>query len=456
MSITKYLSIVLILFCCAFLFSCKKFLDEKQNQSLVIPQTVQDLQSLLDNWYEINRNLPGAGETSSDDFFLKLSDWNFRPEYIKRTYAWQNDYLFETGSNNEWAVSYKSANIANTVLYYSDKIDISPNDESLLNNAKGTALFIRGISYLQVAWIWAEAYDESDAGSKLGIPLRLTPDFNTLSTRSTLKETYQQVLKDLKNAATLLPDEVTHVIRPSKSAAYGWIARTYLSMRNYDSAWLYSNKYLSSHSTLINFNTLNPLSNSPLEEFNKEVIYHSVLNNKVGASRARIDTLLYSSYNENDLRKSVFFRGNSDGTHRFKGSYVGLNDPGEWFNGIATDEMFLVRSECYARKGDIANALLDLNTLLVTRWKNNGTWANFTAGTASEAIDIILTERRKELLLRGLRWIDIKRLNKEGRNIILKRVLEPNNFMLQPNDFRYALPIPEDVIAISGMLQNPR
>jgi hypothetical protein len=44
-----------------------------------------------------------------------------------------------------------------------------------------------------------------------------------------------------------------------------------------------------------------------------------------------------------------------------------------------------------------------------------------TAGSSDEASQLILQERRKELLFRGLRWIDIKRLNKEGAGIVLKR-----------------------------------
>ena len=69
---------------------------------------------------------------------------------------------------------------------------------------------------------------------------------------------------------------------------------------------------------------------------------------------------------------------------------------------------------------------------------------------------LILLERRKELLMRGLRWMDLKRLNMEGAAITLTRTVNGQVYTLPPNDLRYALPIPEDVIAISGMQQNPR
>ena len=89
---------------------------------------------------------------------------------------------------------------------------------------------------------------------------------------------------------------------------------------------------------------------------------------------------------------------------------------------------------------------------------NNSTtpYQNITAATEQEALTKILTERRKELPFRGLRWMDIKRLNKEGANIILVRNMNGQTYTLQPNHIRYALPIPESVIALSGMQQNPR
>jgi hypothetical protein len=100
-------------------------------------------------------------------------------------------------------------------------------------------------------------------------------------------------------------------------------------------------------------------------------------------------------------------------------------------------------------------ALSDLNTLLVKRW-TNGNFTPFTASSALEAQDTILEERRKELAFRGLRWTDLRRLNKEGANITLTRLLFGQTYHLSPNSPYYVLPIPPDVIALSGIQQNQR
>jgi hypothetical protein len=50
--------------------------------------------------------------------------------------------------------------------------------------------------------------------------------------------------------------------------------------------------------------------------------------------------------------------------------------------------------------------------------------------------------------------MDIKRLNKEGRNIVLRRFLNGNTYTLEPNAAYYALPIPTDIVEITGIPQN--
>ncbi len=97
----------------------------------------------------------------------------------------------------------------------------------------------------------------------------------------------------------------------------------------------------------------------------------------------------------------------------------------------------------------------DLNTLLQNRWRT-GTFVPFTASNADDALMQILTERRKELVLRGIRWQDLRRLNKEDRfKITITRTIAGNTYSIEPNSYKYTFPIPDDVIQLSGMKQNP-
>jgi hypothetical protein len=86
-----------------------------------------------------------------------------------------------------------------------------------------------------------------------------------------------------------------------------------------------------------------------------------------------------------------------------------------------------------------------LNDLLVKRFKN-GTFVPLTALNAIEALDMILAERRKELPFRGLRWSDLRRLNKEGENITIRRMVNGIMYELPPKSKKYVFLLPDNVV----------
>jgi tetratricopeptide (TPR) repeat protein len=308
---------------------------------------------------------------------------------------------------------------------------------------------------LNLSQIWTKVYDPATASADLGLPLRLDIDYNIPSVRSSLKTTYERIILDLQDAITLLPVEALHPSRPSRLAALALLARTYLFMGEYEKCLQYSDQFLKLKSDLLDFNTLSAAATFPLPEFNKEVVFASYMPTPapLNISRARVDSTLYRSYVNGDLRKTIFFRDNKNGSFGFRGSHMGNLAP---YSGVAVDELYLMRAECYARAGNTVAALSDLNTLLKSRWNKSMVFTPLTAPNSGEALKLILTERRKELLMRGLRWSDLKRLNRDGAGIIISRKINSTVYTLPPNDLRYALPFPEDVIALTGMPQNPR
>ncbi|MEJ8802139.1 RagB/SusD family nutrient uptake outer membrane protein [Pontibacter sp. H249] len=444
--------ILCLLLCAAT--SCESFLDERPDKALVVPATLQDLEALLDDHAVIANNYPSMTEVSADNYYLTDADWAGLPEEeYRRAYTWEKDRVF-IPSRNDWYFAYRSVYSANTVLETVGKIQRTPAEAARWDNVKGQAMFVRASSFLQAALLWAPVYRENTAATDLGIPLRLDTDFNKPSVRSSVQQSFQRIIKDLKAASPLLPVTPVHVIRPSRPAAYGLLARTYLYMGNYPLAEAYADSSLQLNAMLMNYNSLNATASFPIARYNPEVILHSLfmsLNPSLAISRARIVPELYGSYDANDLRKSVFFRSNGDGSFAFKGSYSNSG----LFGGIATDELYLTRAEARARQGKIPEALGDLNTLLATRWKE-GTFVPLTTDDQAEALQLILQERRKELVMRGLRWMDLKRLNRDGAGITLTRTVNGQTYTLPPNDPRYALPIPDDVMELSGMQQNPR
>jgi starch-binding outer membrane protein, SusD/RagB family len=435
------------------LLGCESFLDEKPDQKLAIPTTLADLQALLNEHDLMNHEVPNLGEISSGNFYLTDDDWAGLPLEERNIYVWNRSNLFPP-QFNDWSKNFAPVYVANTVLETMPSISRDAVNSRTWDLVKGQALYYRAHHFLQAAYVWAPAYDTRTAATDMGIPLRLSSDFNIRSTRASVEETYARILLDLKEAAKLLPTTTSHPIRPYKASAYALLARTYLSMRQFEQAALYADSTLQLQPALLDYNTLDLATFYPFPRFNPEVITEHFAwgaTQILWEDRAKVDPGLYASYADDDLRKETFFRDNGDGSFAFKGSY-GHDSP---FAGPATDEMYLTRAEGYARTGRVSEAMRDLNALLEKRWRS-GTFVPLEAESEQEAVALILQERRKQLLQRGLWWVDIKRLNKAGANITLTRTVQGQPHTLAPNDLRYALPIPDDVIALSGMPQNPR
>lgn len=440
--------------------SCKRYLEKKQDNSLTVPESLEALQGLLDDANIMNTTLtPSYGEASADDYFIPPTIYAniTQPQYLDMYRFIPTEYNFQ----NDWSRAYGAVYNANYCLEGLEKIPVTSQNVAAWNNIKGSALVYRSYNFLMLAWNYCKSYDELTAGTDLGIALRLSSDFNVPSARLSVKETYERIIKDAIEAIQYLPATPIHVFRPSQMAAFGVLARTYLSMRKYDSAFKYSNLCLQIKNQLMDYNAdpevKFPSSPSvtffPFTQFNKETIFYTEMSfltaNFIGITRARIDTTLYPTYSTTDARKSLFFQLMNAPYYNFRGSYTQSSGN---FTGLAVDEVYLMRAECYARKGDKDAAMADLNLLLSKRLKPVVT---LTAVDAADALAKILVERRKELIFRGLRWMDIKRLNKEGANIIPKRVVSGQTYTLQPNANYYALPLPTDIIKLTGMPQNP-
>ncbi len=444
-------------------FSCKKYLEQKPNLTQTSPVTLKDAQALLDYTRQMNLSrTPSAMESSADDYFLLSDSYNSVSSYLQEAYTWA---YFIYNNPNDWSYCYLPIYTSNYCLEICNNINPTTGNEKLWKNVHGSALYFRSFYFLQLLMAYSKAYDASTSATDLGIVLRLNSDFEEPSVRGSVADGYSQITSDLKIAASELPDLPEHVLRPSKCAAYSLLARSYLLMNQFDSSLKYSNLSLSLNGNLIDYNMtpcstcdVNSLLSSTsaiFRRFNSETLFYSEMNGNVTAhstSRGLVDTVLYNTYLENDLRKTAFFT-RSGNYYRYKGSYA--QSTSTFFTGITTAEMYLVSAESYARIGNVSEALKQLNKILLNRMRG-GTFEPVTAANAEDALSRILLERRKELVFRGLRWADLKRYNKSGANITLKRIIDGNTYTLLPDANYYALPLPTDIVNITGMPQNPQ
>jgi len=452
-------NLLILLVVIVFTNACKKdWLNAKPNKALVVPSTIADYQALLDNSAQMNSQYPTLSMVGDGDYYIADATYNSLPStYEKAAYLWAPTADFYGGQPNiDWIVAYARILQDNVVLDGLPTLAAQTGNLASFDNVKGSALFYRSYDFYSLSQEYCKTYDVSTASADLGLPLRLSPNVNLIVKRSSVQQTYDQMTSDLLQAAPLLPVTPLYPTRPSRPAAFALLSRIFLSQENYGKALLYADSCLQLQNALMDFNQLNIGAYDPgIPQFNKEVIFwanlimYTTTDNYVYIA----DPGLVQSYAPNDLRTTIFLFTHNGNT-AFWGTYSG--DGYNNFGGIATDEMYLTRAECYARAGNTTLALNDLNTLLQKRYQS-GTFTNLTAASADAALALIVAERRKELCFRNLRWADLRRLNKDPRfQVTLTRNINGQTYTLPPNSSKYVLPLDPIETTSGGLQQNPR
>ena len=450
-----------ILFYVAALVSCKqKFLEEKSSSNILTPSTLTDLNALLENQNVMNFT-SALPQISADEYTI-ISDQNYNalPSATERNaYIWAKD-LFEGEINEDWNRAYAQIFYANSVLKVLDEKDFRNTKES--NFTRGWAHFIRAYIYYDLVKNFSPVYNAQTASTDLGVPIRLNADVDEVVQRSSVQSTFNQIFNDLNIAGNLLDANVPPLNknRPSKAAVMALKARMYIYMGDYGNAELSADSCLIFHNKIIDYNTINKTGSTPFTYNTDEVIYQSTqivayatISGYDNRPAIEVDPNLIVMYDDNDLRKAIFFTRNSLNKYNVKRGYVGGGLYA--FTGLAVDEIILIKAECLARRNQSNLAMNTINQLLINRFQTN-TFIPLEARDAKESLRKILEERRKELIWRALRWSDLKRFNREGMNIQLTRNVNSVTYTLAPNDLRYTFPIPDTELLMSGIKQNQR
>lgn len=439
------------------LAGCEKYLDVKSSSSIIIPNRVSELEAIMDNSAVVAlNNMPAQQELISDyciltpGAFAALSDEE------------RNEYLFNVQPEDltvmsTWISAYKKIFSCNVVL------DLLPTVKDGLTERgqqlKGHALYYRGFTHFMLLEHFSMPYNRETADKSLGIPIKKNPAEGDKTVRATVAGSYKSILEDLEEALRLLPVREVLLTRPDKLAVHAALARIYLVRGEYDKARDHASELLNIKSYVDDYNTRDLELALPFNFRMEEIIIpHSGVGPMYSDPRkSLVAPEFYQSYDEDDLRKTGLFTANAPDNIVFKGSYTGWASAG-MFVGATVPEMLLIRAECRARAGDAGTAMEDLNYLLKHRYKKDH-FQPRTASGADDALRQVIAERKKELPFRGLRAMDLRRLGDDPRfAVTLARTVTVNgqtfSATLAPGSNRYALPIPKNVIDLTGIEQN--
>ena len=430
-----YKKITPFVLCLLALASCKKdYLDTTPSADVsgdVVFETTQGAQVALDGTYrDMYSSLTDHGNFGQKSYEI-VSDLMGEDIVVHaQGYGWFNsDYQYASiatstdasRSGLAWYYYYRTINNANRIIA---NIDAATGTQEEKETIKGQALALRAYSYFYLVNFFQQTYKGNE--TKPGVPLYTEPTSEG-KPRGTVQDVYTQMVKDLKEAETLLTNKNTgHKSHISLATAQGILARVALQMEDYATAAEYAKKargsvapmtaaaYNSGFSSLSNTEWLWGMEVN-VEQSTIYASYFSHMDNTANGyaglgSYKKITKELYDKIPATDARKAAFKAPGATGKQpdytilKFRKPNASSWDGDYLF--MRAGEMYLIEAEASARLGNEGNALTVLNTLVKAR---NPEY-NFS-GSGAALLNEILLQRRIELFGEGFRLNDIKRLH---------------------------------------------
>ncbi|RXK83214.1 RagB/SusD family nutrient uptake outer membrane protein [Filimonas effusa] len=420
----------------ALLSSCNKFLEVKP-KGIVIPEKLEDYENIL-NSREIAFSFAPELLYCTDDFYETFDALNITT--VANAYYWRPGLDPNEKENPAvWGDLYKSVYHTNVII--NNVLNASGGSEERKQSVLGEAWLVRADNYFTLLTIFAKAYDPATAAQDPGIPMVTSTDVTAaVPQRASVQTVLDTIISNLKRAALYMPTSNINRYRGTRYAAYGMLSRVYSYMHLYKEAGEYAAKALEAQHAILDLNNYADGYDMPDTDLRSDILWQRGSNNYSIPTFLLLSDELKTLFNNNDMRTLLFTDTNNNG--------VIWLAPSGWANfGITFQEMYLSRAEALARDNDKDGAMTIINNLRKKRIKP-AAWTALPASTAEEALQLVLAERRRELAFGGLRWMDMKRLDQEGRMPEVKRVNRTTHVIeatLPPHGAGYVFEIPARV-----------
>jgi len=450
----------IILFALAItLASCRKYVEIDQLSVRTLKYT-SDFRNTMNNNGVLEGNYSYPILSGDDIEITDATRQNSLGDILGNVYSWAPKYTSDSQSDADWDKLYKTIYVCNQVL--DGVLTSQGGTEAEKQRIYAEALVHRAYTYLVLVNMYGKQYNAATASTDLGVPLLTTPNLFTKLNRAPVADVYKQILNDLRTSISRLPALAEYNVRPAKVSGYAIFAKTYLNMRDFGNAALYADSALALQSGLLDLKTYeNTPGTIPVRLLNPEIIFSKISNVVYQATSLSNDLL--TSLGTTDLRYKLFtdmgsrFRGQFSSSFTGRASTKYLINEFVINNGPTVPEMMLIKAECLARAGKTDDAIQIVNNLRIKRF-TTANYVPLTAASASEALRIVVEEKRREFFGTGTRWFDQKRLTLDNDFAITKnRSFKGINYTLQPNSNLYLYPIGDKYILLNPELQqNPR
>lgn len=228
MKVNKYIIYITSMVSFLFLGSCNEesldFYPEDKITSAIFPKTEEDIKLLLNGVYSLLRENSIYNEG--------LYGFGVLDGATPNAFNWGNTPIAKAGNGQlsssdgdmvtfRWTRSYAIIFRANNLLKSIEEVEL---DESVKSIYIGEGHFLRGLAYS----ILADTY-----GGVPIVPAGITTEEARIISRSTLEETWDQVIDDYDIAIEKLESDAPEVGRATKGAAMAMKMRAYLYQNKY-------------------------------------------------------------------------------------------------------------------------------------------------------------------------------------------------------------------------------
>ena len=401
--------------------SCEKELDITPTQSIDENEallTSSDVEAALVGAYSDlgDGSIYGGTMFVMSELLANSSALNWTGTFQGLTQIYNKAIPVDNGFvRDAWLDAYQTINDVNNVLSAVDVV--LPNRKE---RVEGEAKFIRGALYFDLVRFYAKAWNDGDPAQNDGVPLILTPtraplDETSQKSRDKVAAVYAQVIKDLTEAESLLPED--NGVFASSYTAAAMLARVHLQKRDYASAAAAADRVIASdeYSLEENYADVFPFNGSNTTEDiaspENETIFAIQVTNAQGVNdfntyfstlgRGDIDITEehIDLYEPDDQRLEIFYEDGGYRTGKFDMVYANVSI-------IRLAEMYLIRAEANFRLGSTATNVApgaDINLI-----RERARLKPYTA--AQLTLDKIIKERKLELAFEGFALHDAKRL----------------------------------------------
>jgi hypothetical protein len=402
-----------------------------------------------------------AADIAADNFYNgpdNLGSMNF---------AFRWNYTADNPSvQGGWDDAYRVIMQTNVTLRGIDRFVTT--DPLKVNRIEGQARALRAFMHFELLRWWATDYDRNSGA--LGVAYVDKFDVEQMPSRLTVKQSYDRIESDLKTARVMLSNTDRAIQSTTSTAgsnrAYidrlvvdAMLSRMYLYANELDSAIKYSTIVINARPLASPDDFMDIWHDASTAEVVWSIKYqtseaalarevYQTSGDKI--SWEPVDDLL-NLYDLTDIRYDAYWADVNGSTvlGKYSAKTTALANPDGVadFKILRTGEMYLIRAEAYARKTGLGvQALADLNALRFARGASTG------SETGAGLLNAIQVERRKELLMEGHRFFDLKRTVRT-----VSRTQECGSFCtLPPTSRAWAFPVPQpEMLANRNMVQNP-